>query len=167
MTASAIKDLQEKLRYIENYTGGTNLAVDGIYSDDTRNSIANIQSNAGFDPTGETDRDTIDLINTLYDDLLERNSPAVQIIAFPNSEVILREGDEGFSTAVLNLMLAALSSEFANIPSISSTDRYGNDTAQGAAAVQQASRLPVNGETDKLTFNAIARLFNRYGGDVK
>ncbi len=167
MTVAAIKDLQEKLRFIEHHSGGTNLAVDGIYSDDIRDSVANLQSLAGFTPTGEIDRDTLDLINTLYAESLERNSPAVQIIAFPDSEVTLREGDSGFTSAVLNLMLAALAAEFGNIPEITSTNRYGSDTAEGAAAIQQASRLPVNGETDKKTFNAITQLFNRYGGDVK
>ncbi len=167
MTIASIKDLQEKLRYIEHHSGGTNLAVDGIYDEGTRNSVADIQSAAGFAPTGEIDRDTLDIINALYDESLERNSPAVQIIAFPDSEIILREGDSGFSTAIINLMLAALAAEYGNIPPIISTDRYGSDTAEGAAAIQQASSLPVNGETDKKTFNAIARLFNRYGGDIK
>lgn len=167
MNPSQIAALQEKLRYIEHHSGGTNLAVDGIYGANTRNSVANFQSSAGFEPTGETDRDTLDLINTVYDDIFERKSPAVQIIAFPNSEVILREGDEGFTASVINLMLAALAGEFGNIPKISSRDRYGSDTAQGAAAIQQASNLPVSGETDKKTFNAITRLFNRYGGEAK
>ncbi len=168
MTVSAITDLQEKLRYIEHHAqGGTVLAVDGIYGDSTRSSVANIQALAGFDETDEIDRDTLDLINTLYLETLERNSPAVQIIAFPDGDIILREGDSGFTSAVLNLMLAALADEFGNIPPIESTDRYGSDTALGAAAIQQVSQLPVNGETDKKTFNAITRLFNRYGGDVK
>lgn len=167
MNTNSIAELQDKLRYIEHHSqGGTNLAVDGIYGDNTRNSVANIQSGAGFEPTGEIDRDTLDFINTTYDGVTERNSPAVQIIAFPDSQVVLREGDEGFSSAVLNLMLAALANEFGNIPPIDSTNRYGSDTALGAAAVQQAARLPVNGETDKRTFNAVARLFNRYGGEV-
>lgn len=168
MNSNAIRDLQEKLRYIEYYLlGDTSLAVDGVYGDETGSSVANIQSGAGFTPTGETDAVTLDLINDLYDDLLERNSPAVRIIAFPDSQVIFREGDEGFTPAVLNLMLKALSGEFINIPKILSTDRYGSDTAGGASVIQQVSRLPVNGETDKKTFNAITRLFNRYGGEVK
>ncbi len=167
MTASAIKALQEKLRYIERYSGGTNLTADGIFGDGTKASVSNIQQAAGFAATGELDRDTLDLINTLYDDIYERNSPAVQIIAFPDSEIILTEGDSSLTTALLNLMLAALSAEFENIPEIKSRQSYGRDTAEGAAAIQRAARLPVNGETDKKTFNAIARLFNRYGGDFK
>ncbi len=167
MNTDAITDLQEKLRYIEHHIGGTVLAVDGIYGESTKGSVARLQSNAGFEPTGDADRATLDLINTLYDETVERNSPAVQIIAFPDGQAVFREGDSGFTAAVINLMLSALAAKYGNIPEISSTDRYGEDTAMGAAAVQQASRLSVNGETDKKTFNAIARLFNRYGGELE
>lgn len=166
MNSQSIAQLQEMLRYIEyRLSGSTMLPVDGIYGEDTRNAVTDIQNRVGFVPTGEVDTDTLDIINELYADLSERKSPAVQVIAFPESKAELKLGDKGLAVTVLNLMLSALQSVFSNLPAIKSTGVYGNDTANSAVIIQRANRLPTSGATDKLTWNAVSRLFNSYGGD--
>ena len=62
MNSQSIAQLQVMLRYIEyRLSGSTMLPVDGIYGEDTRNAVTDIQNRVGFVPTGEVDTDTLDI----------------------------------------------------------------------------------------------------------
>ena len=61
-----IKELQQYLRYIEMHDGKSGIIPDGIYGENTRNSVTAFQKNKGFEPTGVVDNETWDSIIEEY-----------------------------------------------------------------------------------------------------
>ena len=165
MNENTVRDIQNKLRFLsEDFDDIPAITVDGIYGEETKRAVAQLQRILGFDANGEVDERTFNALNQLYRDAKELRSPAVAVQIFPLNEEPLVLGSRGVSQTVLNIMLGSLAFVFSNLPKIMSVDSFGEDTLEAVTIIQQASEFEPTGKVDKPTWNIIARLFNRYRG---
>lgn len=165
MNEDSVRRLQNQLRYISRfYDTVEELAVDGIYGQQTAAAVIAAQNLFGFVPTGEADERTLNAINDLFRLLRAQNAPALAVELFPLSGQPLEYGSSGVAQTVLNIMLGALHFVFRNLPEITSIDTFGEDTAQAVALLQQYNGLETTGVVDRLTWNAVVQLFNNYRG---
>ncbi len=132
---------------------------DGTYGEKTQAAVRAIQREYRLPETGETDRETWDTIVLLYKHYEIIMPEAIDI--FPRTDnYAMRTGHNGSMVKILQLMLQELSEEYINIPRIEVTGVYDDDTSKAVIIIQNRSKLPETGETDKYTWNSIVRLFS-------
>lgn len=168
MNKSSVSRLQRNLRQIQFEREKTaTLPIDGIYGAETEQEVKNVQNAAGFPPTGEADADTWNLIEEIARDLRESAAQSQGLVIYPIGTDSITMGESGAAVLLINIIFDTLHSVFPNLPQVTSRNTYGNDTADAAAMLQQINGFNITGLTDKRTFNALARLYNRYGGETK
>ena len=158
-----IRELQTYLRAIQrDRTGSTLVPVDGIYGSRTAAAVREFQREEGLPATGTVDRTTWDAARFAYLDILEKNAVPTPIQGYRNPQVALVPGDRGDGVAFLQIMLRRLAQRYSQIPAETAvTGIYTPETALAVAAVQARSDLPETGLTDKATWDAVTKLYNR------
>ena len=147
-TRPYVMELQSYLRTIQRARyGNTTVPLDGFYGADTAGGVRQFQSSAALPPTGITDRQTWDAIFAVYGEVERQQSPPLPI--FGLRQELLRLGDEGDAVAFLNVMLGG------------SGNQYTIATQQAVKTIQNISFLPVTGNTDKDTWDAVTALYNQ------
>jgi peptidoglycan hydrolase-like protein with peptidoglycan-binding domain len=71
----------------------------------------------------------------------------------------LSEGDQGFAVTAVQYLLEALSVIYP-IKTVEITGIYDENTKDAISEIQARYLLPVTGKTDKLTWNALVRLYD-------
>lgn len=146
-----VMELQNYLRRIqrERY-GTTTVPMDGFYGTDTAAGVRQFQTAEGLAPTGTVDRGTWEAIYIVYQDITAQQEPPLTIRGLRKET--LQRGEQGDAVQFLNIMLG-----------ISDTT-YTDATAEAVQRIQRVSFLPVTGDTDKETWNAVTALYNQGGG---
>ena len=168
MTERTIRRLQERLRLIAQY--GKNMpieTVDGIYGEETANAVRAFQQLFGLVPTGEMNYETWTVLDEVYAAVLEKTSPPIPLDVFPDGDFVLKQGDESLLVVIVEIMLNTLAAAFDNLPEVESTGRYGDSHSNAVQKFQGVNNIEPSGEIDKLTWNAIARLYNGLNGQVQ
>lgn len=143
-----VMELQNYLRRIQRARyGTTTVPMDGYYGSDTAAGVRQFQGAEGLPQTGNADRATWEAVYVAYSDVIARQTSPLTIRGLRDE--ILRDDDQGDSVQFLNTMLGV------------NELTYTHDTAEAVKKVQRASFLPVTGETDKKTWNAVTALYNR------
>lgn len=158
---SHIRELQNYLYTIALHNINIPLVLpDGIYGEKTVKAVRTIQHEYGLPETGETDLatwNTIILVCRHY-----QADAAQQVQIFPDTEnCIFCRREHGHRIKILHTMLDALAEEYSNIPCAGDPEEYDEDTYSAIRMIQKRSGLPETGETDRYTWNSIAKLFNR------
>ncbi len=147
-TRPYIMELQSYLRAIQRARyGATTVPMDGFYGDDTAAGVRQFQEAEGLPITGTTDRDTWEALYVVYQDTDRQQAPPLTIRGL--RQPLLQPGDSGDAVVFLNIMLGTPSST------------YTTDTEEAVRAIQAISFLPVTGNTDKDTWDAVTALYNR------
>ncbi len=157
-----IEELQRYLRIIQRARSGyTNVPIDGIYGADTTEAVRQVQREAGLPVTGVADRDMWDAIVTIATAIELENSPPTAIVVYRQKQPPLTVGSTGDDVYILQSVLQRITRQYDDLPSIPSPDgRYSDTTAALVTAIQKRSGLPETGNTDRNTWDAIARLYN-------
>lgn len=157
-----IEELQRYLRIIQRARlGYTNVPIDGIFGVDTAEAVSQVQREAGLPVTGAVDRDTWDAIVTIATAIEVENSPPAAIVVYRQNQPPLTVGSTGDDVYILQSVLQRITRQYGDLPPIPSPDgRYSDATAALVSAIQQRSGLPETGNTDRHTWDAIARLYN-------
>ncbi len=156
-----VRQLQSYLRTVQRYrTGSTLVPDDGIYGSRTAAAVREFQQEEGLPVTGVVDRATWDALYLAYLQVLTLLSPPVPIQSYQSPETALVPGDQGDGVAFLQVMLRRLAQRFPEIPTETViTGIYSPTTAEAAAAIPRQSGLPVTGNTDRATWEAVTRLY--------
>ncbi len=135
--------------------------IDGNRGSDTTDAIRAFQSSRGLPATGVADQETWEAIYEEYLISIEREAPPSGFSPFPSepSDYALREGDEGFAVSAVQHMLGEIS-VFFSIAEIAVSGKYDAATRDAVSELQARYLLPVTGEVDKLTWNALVRLYD-------
>ena len=145
-----IMELQSYLRALErDRTGTTGVPQDGFFGADTTAGVQRFQEAAGLPVTGVVDRITWRTLFNTYEELRQEQAPPLPIQGL--RQPMLQPGDQGDAVQFLNLMLK-----------IDETT-YTTETEERVRRVQQGAFLPVTGNTDKNTWDAVVRLYNQGG----
>lgn len=157
-----IEELQRYLRIIQRARSGyANVPIDGIFGADTAEAVQQVQREAGLPVTGIVDRDTWDAIVSIATAIEVENSPPAAIIVYRQKQPPLTVGSTGDDVYILQSVLQRIARQYGNLPPIPSPDgRYSDATAALVRAIQNRSGLPETGDTDRNTWDAIARLYN-------
>lgn len=160
--SDARRNLQSYLRQLAYFDNTIPLVpIDGNIGSDTTDAIRAYQARRGLPVTGIADQETWEALYEDYLLSLEEESPPSPFSPFPSSpkDYALRSGDEGFAVAAVQHMLEEIS-VFFPIQAVEVTGIYDDATRDAVSEVQTRYLLPVTGETDKLTWNALVRLYN-------
>lgn len=149
-TRPYVMELQSYLRAIQRARyGTTTVPMDGFYGTDTAAGVRQFQQEAGLPVTGNADRATWEAIYLMFSDTDYLQTPPLTIRGLRQS--LLQPGDDGDAVIFLNVML--------NTPG----DTYTTATEEAVRAIQAISFLPVTGNTDKDTWDAVTALYNQGG----
>ena len=150
-TRPYVMELQGYLRAIQRaYYGSTTVPMDGFYGADTTAAVRQFQQVQGLPITGTADAATWDALYIVYRETENQQTPPLTIRGL--RQFMLQPGDTGDAVVFLNTMLGI------------SSPMYTTDTEEAVRVIQAVSFLPITGNTDKDTWDAVTALYNR-GGD--
>lgn len=157
----SIREIQQYLRYISSSNPSIRrVEIDGIFGPETQQAVRDFQRAFGLPQTGRVDTDTWNALYEEYLRVLAENAAAVQIAAFRDPRQVLRIGDRDERVIFLQIMLNALANRFAGLGSVGSSGVYDQNTSDAVKNLQTAAGLDQNGETDKMTWDFLASLYN-------
>ncbi len=165
-----VRTLQLRLNRIsDNYPSIPKIALpDGVFSFDTENAVKRFQEIFGLTPDGIVGNATWYRILFLYNAvkrLNELDSEGITLAEvtqqFPGVTAI---GDTGYAVTNIQYLLAYLAQFYSEIPPVSLDGIFGPSTQNAVRAFQSLFELPVTGEVDLLTWDA---LYRTYQGFIK
>ena len=159
----AILNTQTYLRHLtfhdERLGDAGSVPLDGIWDSATRDALIRFQETRGLPITGTVDRATWDTLKSEYDRSVAENSPPAMLALFPRYPVgfVIKQGDRGYLAATVNFLLSQLERLyfFPNLPDEGS-NIYGEDTAALVRDFQKRNSIPVTGNVDRETWDAMA-----------
>ena len=149
-TRPYVMELQGYLRTIKRARyGTTTVPMDGFYSADTAAGVRQFQQSEGLPVTGTVDAVTWDALYIAYREADQQTAPPIAIRGL--RQPLLQPGDRGDAVVFLIVMLGLADTT------------YTTATEQAVRRVQSASLLPVTGNTDKDTWDAVTNRYNQGG----
>ncbi len=160
--------LQFYLDFIEPYYNtGINVDIDGVFGESTREAVLNFQRFMGLTADGVVGEETWYVLYNAYRGIVAgipvRYTDG-QTIPFPG--VTLQIGSESDDVRVLQEYLRYISERILEVPTLSITGYFGEQTRSAVEAVQSLFGLETSGVVGVVTWNAITSLYNDlYSGD--
>ncbi len=160
-----IFELQEMLRELSRFNPAIPAVIaDGIYGDETRQSVSAFQRYYGLPVTGSTDPATWDAIVEIY--RLRRASSGRSNPIYPFETALdggrVKEGDATGLVYIIQLILDAAAIDFRFPAPLKLDGIFDGDTARNVAYFQSVHGIPETGIVDFETWNALAEAFNKY-----
>lgn len=151
-----IEDIQRSLRTLSREdTRIPSLNVDGLFGPETASSLSAFQRTSGLPATGKADNITWDALFEAYRQAVTRESAALPVPFFPSPDTVLVTGSIGDAVYAVQMMINRVGLEVQNLPAVKICGRYDEETAKAVEAFQQLFQLPVTGQTDKETWDAL------------
>ena len=156
----AISELQRTLRDIAK-TDSDILSVipDGIFAEETEESVKSFQRKFGFTETGKVDFELWDKIQQERRKALFILSEPIQVIAIKKEDLPLVLGQISKEVHMLNMMLNSLSEKYSNFENVGHGDEFSTKTKNEVEKWQKIIGHQVTGEVDKLTWNRLAEQY--------
>ena len=157
--SNSVRGLQNMLRNISYYIEDVESVIpDGIFSEETKNSVISFQKIYGLEPSGEADAVTWQKIRDVNNEL-ERIY--VQPLCFPafGKRVYITKGDEMAELYVVQSMLYAVFAEYPNAPDVNITGIHDDNSVDAIIFVQNVAGLEPTGIIDTPTYNIIANFY--------
>ncbi len=157
---TAVYEIQTYIRNISRLDPQIpSLVPDGIYGEETSDSITVFQRKHLLPQTGKVDFST-------WNKLLEENDTAVFALSEPvqtapvrKGNFPLKKGKESHLNRNVNLMLIRLSEFYENFSGAVLSHDYTAETERLIGVFQSLTGNPVTGETDKSTWNLLSYLY--------
>lgn len=160
--SAARANLQKYLRQLAYFDENIPFVpTDGNSASATTEALRAYQARRGLPVTGVADQETWEALYEDYLVSLEEEAPPSRFSPFPSEpkNYSIKPGDEGFAVAAVQHMLEEISVLFP-IAAVEVTGIYDDATRNAVSEVQARYLLPVTGEVDKLTWNALVRLYD-------
>ena len=160
--SEARRNLQKYLRQLAYFDPTIPFVpIDGNVGSDTTDALRAYQSKKGLPATGIADQETWEALYEDYLISLEEEAPSAGFSPFPNvpKDYSLKLGDRGFAVSAVQYMLEEISVFYPFTP-VEITGIYDEATRDAVSEVQIRYLLPVTGGVDKLTWNALVRLYD-------
>lgn len=157
-----ITDLQEMLRLIDP---SSKLGYDGIYGEETEESIRNYQTQNNLPQTGQVDHDTWRSIRKTYKEQKIFQGPAHPLLLVLQPNQVIRKGSDNLHLYMMQAVLTALRQFYLDVPPFSITGILDEPTSKAVIWFQERAGLPANGEIDKRTWAHLAHEYRQVVGD--
>lgn len=138
--------------------------IDGVEGGDTTAAIKAFQKLEGLPETGTVDDTTFDLLFESYISSLEEHSLPESISPFPGTPegYTLTPGNSTPIVRLVQLMLREISAIYDMSANVIESGVYDEATSEAVGDLQYRNLLPVTGNMDKSTWNALARAYGLY-----
>lgn len=166
-SGNAVENLQFYINYVSNfYPSIPRIERDGIFGPSTADAVRQIQGTFGLTPDGVVGERTW---NALYNAYLGIVSTIpleyTEASGVPFPGVVLRVGSEGEDVVLLQRYLNRIAEDYSEIPSVSVTGYFGNQTEAAVLAFQQFFGTSAqSGTVDAVTWDAIVDIFDDVTG---
>ena len=159
MDTYIIREVQEYLRILSFYDPRLPpIAVDGVYSHQTREAVRIFQTLYSLNPSGEVDTDTWEQLRDTANEQ-HLTSPSA-LHAFPHPDYILYPNETNVTAGLIQQMLNELSTYYINIQTVNTSGTYDAASVTEIQNIQKLHQLEANGNVDLATWNVLATLFN-------
>ena len=153
-----IREIQEYLRTIALTDNNYNeLAVDGIFGNETAEAVRRYQLVNGLPVTGTVDSITWERLSSDYLNALTLFSEAVPLRVFPSPQHRIRIGDSGEVVYILQAMLNTLGNA---AEAIAVTGKFDQATQSRVKELQKMSGFEETGEVDRAFWDHLASWYN-------
>lgn len=157
-------------RISQNYPAIPKVTVDAIFGPATTEAVRAFQSIFSLEPDGIVGRATWYRLVFLYvavERLEELQSEGQTFLGFgweyPQN---IQPGEVGAKVTHLQYMLQVIAQFVTELPQISITGSFGEETRASVEAFQQYSGLPVTGSVDRATWDAVYSQYSAIEGTV-
>jgi peptidoglycan hydrolase-like protein with peptidoglycan-binding domain len=160
----AIENLQRYLRQLALFEKNLPLvAIDGVYTQETRDAVLAFQRSIGLQETGTVDYATWTQLFEAYMASVLRHEEPEGFSPFPRFPIgySVGSGNRQFLVEIIQYILNELSTELINIPRNAQNGLYDEDTEQGIRNFQRTHLLKETGRVDKKTWNALVAAYNQ------
>ena len=157
---TAVYELQTYLRNISRTDAAVpSLIPDGIYGEETAESVMAFQRRHLLPQTGKVDFDTWKKLREESEKALFIFSRPLQTAPVTDRDFPLKKGKDSHLNGNINLMLTRLSEFYENFSGASPSSVYTDETERLTGIFQQLSGNTVTGEVDKNTWNLLSSLY--------
>lgn len=158
-----VRNLQHFLRRISyHYNTVSSVVPDGIFSDQTYQSVKSFQSTFGLEITGIVNNETWNKIIAVYDNIVRYYGPPMKLSLIPNAEIQINAEEENNLLYAIQSLLFCISKKFSNIPCVDICGVHNSASVEAVKRVQEICNLPSNGVIDSLTYNMIGVIYKNF-----
>ena len=158
-----IRELQRYLRELHFDAPDENrhIAVDGIFGDETREAVGNFQRRMGMPVTGKADFATWEALRAESEAAKARRAAPIGIQPFPAEDgYTVTEGENSDIAAIVQFILRLLALFYDGIEGAPPTGVWDAASMRDVERFQRDHALPVTGNVDRATWNALAGAYN-------
>ncbi len=156
----AIFEAQGYLRNIARVQEDISMVYpDGIYGEETYDSVRSFQNKHSINETGEIDYETWTRLVEENRKVVFEESEPVQVAGIRKEDLPLAEGMDNEFVYTLRLMLRNLASKFSNFTFIDVGSVFDEETKRQVLIFQQVISVPQTGVVDKKTWNELAEVY--------
>ncbi len=156
----AIYELQGYLRNIARTDSDISLIIpDGIFGEETAQSVRSFQRKFGLDETGAVNFETWTRITEENEAAIFRASPPLPLGQITNEKLPLRLGMKDDVIYHLKTMLLYLGRRHGNFEEVTVGDEFDGETEKSVRQWQRVIRTEETGEVDKLTWNRLVEWY--------
>ena len=157
-----VSNLQYLLSYLSQfYSTITPLDIDGVFGNQTRQSVVSAQNTFGLTPDGVVGEITWNAIYDAYRGIVDKIPlKYVEGNILPYPGIILRKGSDNDSVLLLQQYINVIAKVFPEVNSVELTGYFGSQTDNAVRAIQNLSGLEVNGVVAAITWNTITSLYS-------
>ncbi len=163
-TGSDISVLQYYLAFIASfYDTIPTTAIDGIFGEQTLNSVIAFQRQFGLPQDGIVGRQTWYALQDQYDAILRalpNEYKSYSSFLYPG--YFITTGATGKVVEQLQTFINTIAQNNPAVPSVTVDGDYGEQTRQAVIAIQRLSNQTPNGAVGPITWNTIVNLYNDY-----
>lgn len=158
-----VRNLQNFLRVISyHYNTVSAVVPDGIYSDQTYQSVKSFQKTFGLPETGVVNQQTWEKIISVYENIEKFYGPPTQISLIPNAEMKICTEEKNELLYAIQSLILCLAHKFRNVPSVDICGVNNEECVNSIKKIQEICGLPQNGEINKQTYDMIAAIYRMF-----
>ena len=161
--ADSISSVQRDLRQLSYHDNDIyGVAIDGIWGDETSDSLKSFQRKYGLPQTGVADIVTWNLLREKADESRRFHSPTEPIRVFPRypADYFWNRESSPIQIQILQYVLRELSTEY-KFGDIQLSGIYDDVTRDAVIKFQQKNGLTQTGVVDRVTWNLLAEQYNK------
>ncbi len=158
---SIVSWMQYALNVISQFIDSVpRVTMNGLFDEQTKNALLAFQQTYGLPETGVADRDTWDMLGSVFERSLHAIPPRDQLYTYPG--IPLSEGSSGEAVQILQSYLNRLANEFPYLPKVTADGEFGPRTKAQVMAFQRAHQKEPDGIVDLDTWNTILAEYSQF-----
>lgn len=156
-----VRNLQYFLRTISYYYNTVPAVIpDGIFSEQTRESVMGFQKTFKIAVTGIVDFVTWNKIIAVFNEVYEYEEACSRPMAFLATDFSITLGDSPMCIYIIQSMLHFISTYFENFVEFNISGVHDEKSVELVKQLQKLFNIEQNGVIDKKTFDMISALYN-------